>query len=111
MQLNQRITPCLWFDNQAEEAANFYRRCFRTPGDTRSPYGEAGQEIHERPAGSVMTVVFELEGQSFTALKADRSSSSTKPSRFRSLRFAGRNRLLLGDADRAAIRIISSAAG
>ena len=65
----QRITPCLWFDDQAEAAAHFYISVF---SDSRiiavSRYGEAGHEIHGRPAGSVLTVDFELEGQRFTAL-------------------------------------------
>jgi predicted 3-demethylubiquinone-9 3-methyltransferase (glyoxalase superfamily) len=65
----QKITPCLWFDTQAEEAARFYCSVF---GKSRilgiSRYGEAGHEIHGKPAGSVLTVEFELEGQSFTAL-------------------------------------------
>lgn len=65
----QKITPCLWFDNQAEEAANFYVGIFKNSRITEiSRYGEAGHEIHGRPAGSVMTVSFELEGCSFTAL-------------------------------------------
>jgi predicted 3-demethylubiquinone-9 3-methyltransferase (glyoxalase superfamily) len=64
-----RITPCLWFDSQAEEAAAFYTRIF--PGSrigliTR--FGEAGFEHHGRAAGSVMTVEFFLDGQPFTAL-------------------------------------------
>lgn len=65
----QKITPCLWFDDQAEEAASFYTAIFedsRIVGVTR--YGEEGHEIHGRPAGSVMVVVFELAGQSFLAL-------------------------------------------
>jgi predicted 3-demethylubiquinone-9 3-methyltransferase (glyoxalase superfamily) len=65
----QKITPCLWFDTQAEEAANFYARIFdnsRIKGISR--YGEAGREIHGREAGSVMVVEFELDGQSFVAL-------------------------------------------
>jgi predicted 3-demethylubiquinone-9 3-methyltransferase (glyoxalase superfamily) len=65
----QRIAPCLWFDSQAEEAARFYVSVFR---DSRigsvSRYGEAGFEIHRRPAGSVMVVNFELGGQPFMAL-------------------------------------------
>jgi len=65
----QKITPCLWFDQQAEEAARFYTSIFK---DSRigniSYYGEAGREIHGMPAGTVLTVDFELEGQSFTAL-------------------------------------------
>ena len=64
-----RITPCLWFDDQAEEAAKYYTAIFKNSRITQvSRYGEAGTEIHGRPAGSVMTVAFELDGQSFTAL-------------------------------------------
>ena len=69
MQRLARISPCLWFDDQAEEAATFYTSVFdnaRILSVTR--YGEEGFEIHGRPAGSVMTVVFELEGHTFTAL-------------------------------------------
>jgi predicted 3-demethylubiquinone-9 3-methyltransferase (glyoxalase superfamily) len=65
----QRITPCLWFDDQAEPAANFYVSVFPNSRITAvSRYGEAGFEIHRRPAGSVLTVTFELEGQGFMAL-------------------------------------------
>ena len=64
-----KISPCLWFDSQAEEAAKFYVRIFKKSKIRKvSRYGEAGYEIHKRPAGSVMTVGFELEGQPFTAL-------------------------------------------
>lgn len=64
-----RLTPCLWFDDQAEEAANFYTAVFDNSRITRvSRYGEAGHEVHGKPAGSVMTVEFELDGQRFTAL-------------------------------------------
>lgn len=69
MPIAQRITPCLWFDDQGEEAANFYVGTFPNSKITHvERYGEAGKEIHGRPAGSVMTVAFELDGQSFTAL-------------------------------------------
>jgi predicted 3-demethylubiquinone-9 3-methyltransferase (glyoxalase superfamily) len=65
----QKITPFLWFDNQAEEAAKFYTGIFRNSSiKTVTHYGEAGKEIHGRPPGSVMTVAFELEGESFTAI-------------------------------------------
>jgi len=65
----QNITPCLWFDNQAEEAAKFYTGIFKNSRIGKvSRYGEAGRDIHHRPAGSVMTVEFELNGQPFTAL-------------------------------------------
>ncbi len=63
------IAPCLWFDDQAEQAAAFYTAIFpnsRIVATTR--YGHAGHDIHGRAAGSVMTVEFELNGQPFTAL-------------------------------------------
>lgn len=64
-----RITPCLWFDRQAEEAANFYTGIFKNSKITQiSRYGEAGQEVHGQKPGSVMVVAFELDGHSFTAL-------------------------------------------
>jgi predicted 3-demethylubiquinone-9 3-methyltransferase (glyoxalase superfamily) len=70
MQLSgKRITPCLWFDTQAEDAARFYSSIFKNAKITQvSRYPEAGQEIHKKPAGSVMTVEFELDGQPFVAL-------------------------------------------
>ena len=65
----QKITPCLWFDDQAEEAAKFYTGIFKNSKiGSISRYGEAGREVHGRPPGTVMTVAFELNGQSFTAL-------------------------------------------
>ncbi len=65
----QSITPCLWFDTQAEQAANFYCAIFRNSKITAiSRFPDAGQDIHGKPAGSVMVVAFELDGQSFTAL-------------------------------------------
>jgi predicted 3-demethylubiquinone-9 3-methyltransferase (glyoxalase superfamily) len=69
MQHTQKITPCLWFDDRAEEAAEFYTAIFPNSKIVNiSRYGEAGQEVHGKPPGSVMTVAFELEGQTFTAL-------------------------------------------
>jgi predicted 3-demethylubiquinone-9 3-methyltransferase (glyoxalase superfamily) len=69
MPVIQRIAPCLWFDNQAEEAAKFYIAIFKNSKIVRiARYGEAGHEVHGRPAGTVMTVEFELDGQRFTAL-------------------------------------------
>jgi predicted 3-demethylubiquinone-9 3-methyltransferase (glyoxalase superfamily) len=65
----QKITPCLWFDNQAEEAVNFYVSIFKNSKVGRiARYGEAGAEVSGRPNGSVMTVEFKLEGQEFLAL-------------------------------------------
>jgi predicted 3-demethylubiquinone-9 3-methyltransferase (glyoxalase superfamily) len=64
-----KITTCLWFDSQAEEAARFYTSIFKNSRiGTITRYGEAGKEVHGRPAGSAMTVSFELEGRPFTAL-------------------------------------------
>jgi predicted 3-demethylubiquinone-9 3-methyltransferase (glyoxalase superfamily) len=69
MAIARAITPCLWFDNQAEEAARFYTGIFKNSKIGKiSRYGEAGQEITRKPPGSVMMVSFELEGQPFTAL-------------------------------------------
>jgi predicted 3-demethylubiquinone-9 3-methyltransferase (glyoxalase superfamily) len=67
--IKQKLTPCLWFDTQAEEAANFYTSIFdnsRIKQITR--YGNAGRDVHGKEAGSVMVVEFEIEGQTFTAL-------------------------------------------
>ena len=69
MQIIQRISPCLWFDDQAEQAARFYTSIFGNSHITRiARYGEAGHEFHGKPPGSVMTVEFALDGQAFTAL-------------------------------------------
>ena len=69
MASTQRITPCLWFDDQAEEAVNFYASIFkRSKIVSIARYGEAGREFHGKPPGTVMTVAFELDGQAFTAL-------------------------------------------
>ena len=65
----QKITPFLWFDSQAEEAANFYVSVFNNAKVVNiARYGEAGAEVSGRAKGSVMTVTFELEGQEFVAL-------------------------------------------
>jgi len=66
---SQNIIPCLWFDNQAEEAANFYTSIFKNSKIVSiSRYAREGFEIHGREAGSVMTVNFQLNGQPFIAL-------------------------------------------
>src|SRR5437763_15324305 len=67
----QRIAPCLWFDDRAEDAAKFYTGIFKNSKIVSiSRYSKAGLEIHRRPEGSVMVVEFELDGQRFTALNA-----------------------------------------
>src|SRR3989304_5381083 len=65
----QKVTPCLWFDNQAEEAVNFYVSIFTNSKIGRvARYGEEGANISGRPKGTVMTVTFELDRQEFMAL-------------------------------------------
>lgn len=64
-----RITPCLWFDDKAEDAAKFYVSIFKKAKlGPIARYGEAGAQVSGRPKGSVMTVTFEIEGQEFVAL-------------------------------------------
>ncbi|MBI3934688.1 MAG: VOC family protein [Acidobacteria bacterium] len=65
----QKITPFLWFDDNAEEAANFYTSIFKNSKIGRvTRYDEAGAAASGRPKGSAMTVPFQLEGQEFVAL-------------------------------------------
>jgi len=75
----QKITPFLWFDNKAEEAVNFYTSVFSSIGESASGenntsikkvtrYGKEGYEIHGMPEGTVMTMEFEIAGQTFAAL-------------------------------------------
>lgn len=67
--ITDRIAPCLWFHDEAEEAARFYTDIFRDSRIVRiTRYGREGNDLHGRPVGSVMTVEFELHGQPFTAL-------------------------------------------
>jgi predicted 3-demethylubiquinone-9 3-methyltransferase (glyoxalase superfamily) len=67
--VTRRITPFLWFDREAEEAANFYVSIFDNSRiKTVHRYGKAGHETHGMQAGSVMTVEFEIEGQPLVAL-------------------------------------------
>lgn len=65
----QKITPNLWFDTQAEEAANFYASVFPSSKvGLITRYGEAASKVSGQPAGSVMTVEFTLDGQDFVGL-------------------------------------------
>lgn len=67
--MTHKITPCLWFDNQAEEAANFYTGIFKNSKiESISRYGKEGFEFHRQPEGTAMTVVFQINGQQFAAL-------------------------------------------
>lgn len=64
-----KLMPCLWFDTQAEDAARFYCSVFRNSKLGKlSRFPNAGQDVHGKPAGSVMTVEFELNGRPFVAL-------------------------------------------
>ena len=65
----QKITPFLWFDAKAEEAANFYVSIFKNSKiGSIARYGDEGAEVSGRPKGTVMIVTFQLDGQEFIAL-------------------------------------------
>lgn len=67
--MKDRFTLCLWFDNQAETAAEFYTSLFKDSKiENISRYGKEGFEIHGQKEGTAMTVNFTIKGQSFTAL-------------------------------------------
>ena len=67
--IKQKISPCLWFDTQAEDAAIFYTSVFKNSAIKQiSRYGKAGRDVHGKEPGSVMVVAFEIEGLAFTAL-------------------------------------------
>lgn len=75
----QKITPFLWYQDKAEEAANFYVSLFKNSkvGDI-TRYDEASEKAAGRPAGSVMTVAFVLEGQEFVAINGGPSFKLTE---------------------------------
>jgi predicted 3-demethylubiquinone-9 3-methyltransferase (glyoxalase superfamily) len=65
----RKLTTCLWFDTEAEDAANFYASVFKDAKVGKiTRYGKEGYEIHGKAAGSVMTVEFEIAGKTFIAL-------------------------------------------
>lgn len=65
----QKITPFLWFNNEAEEAAEFYTSIFENSKIIHvARYSESGSKAAGQPKGSVMTVAFQIEGQNFTAI-------------------------------------------
>jgi predicted 3-demethylubiquinone-9 3-methyltransferase (glyoxalase superfamily) len=67
--MKKQITPCLWFDSQAEEAARFYCSVFKNSGiDHINYYGREGNEIHGQNEGAVLFVDFHINSQPFTAL-------------------------------------------
>lgn len=88
MTTERAITPCLWFDTQAEEAARLYVSIFEgSKVEHVAYYGKAGFETHGRPAGSVMTVSFRLRGSPMIALNVAVSGEpvASAPRRFPSL--------------------------
>ena len=67
--MSNKITPCLWFDDQGEDAAKFYVSIFKNSKITSvSRYGEAGKEVHGKKPGTAMMVAFELDGHKFSWL-------------------------------------------
>ncbi|MEW6324987.1 MAG: VOC family protein [Nitrospirota bacterium] len=65
----QKITPCLWFDDNAEAAVKFYTSIFKNSKiGSVTRYGDAAAKVAGRPKGSVMTIRFQLDGQEFLAL-------------------------------------------
>jgi predicted 3-demethylubiquinone-9 3-methyltransferase (glyoxalase superfamily) len=67
--MTEKIVPCLWFDNQAEDAARYYVSIFNNSRINRiSYYGNEGFDVHGQTAGTVLTVDFEINGNPFTAL-------------------------------------------
>ena len=65
----QKLSTCLWFDSNAEEAVAFYTTIFKNSKiKDITHYAEAGKELHGKPAGTVLTIAFELEGREFIAL-------------------------------------------
>lgn len=79
----QGITPFLWFDDQAEEAASFYVSLFKhSKTGIKTYYNEDIAKVAERPVGSLMTVDFQLEGQDFVALNGNDDSSFTPATSF-----------------------------
>ena len=101
----QRIMPCLWFDTEAENAANFYCSVFKNSRITEiSRYGNEGFEKHGKRVGSVMVVAFELEGQKFVALTAAPNSSSARRSPSRSTAKARRRSTISGTSSRTAAK-------
>ena len=69
MATTQKISSNLWFAHEAEEAANYYVSIFKNGKVKKvTHYGKEGYDIHKMPEGTVMTVEFELDGQTYTAL-------------------------------------------
>lgn len=109
----QMITPNLWFDDQAEEAAKFYTSIFKNAKIGRiTRYGKEGVEAHGKPEGSIMTVEFQIEGQNFVALNGGPQFKSTKLSHWKSIAKRRKKSIIIGKNFRkASIPARSSADG
>lgn len=78
-----KITPCLWFDSEGEEAAKFYTDIFPNSKIAEiSRYGEEGKEFHGKEPGTALTMAFELDGQKFTALNGGPKFKFTEATSF-----------------------------
>jgi len=72
IKLKKPIVPCLWFDQEAEEAVNFYAEVFgNTQITSLSRYGKEGAEQHKKPSGNAMAVSFSMHDQEFLALNGE----------------------------------------
>jgi predicted 3-demethylubiquinone-9 3-methyltransferase (glyoxalase superfamily) len=77
--MNSPIIPCLWFENQAEEAALFYTSVFKNSKITSiNRYGKEGFEMHGQEEGKVMTISFQLNGKPFLGLNGGPVLNSAK---------------------------------
>ena len=92
-----KITPCLWFNDNAEEAARFYVSVFkRSRLGTITRYGEQGAEVSGRPKGSVMTATFEIDGQEFVALNGGPPLPLMKQCRFKCIATRRKKWIIIG---------------
>ncbi|MDW7615812.1 VOC family protein [Peribacillus simplex] len=99
----QKITTNLWFDSQAEEAAKFYTSIFENSKIGRiTSYGNEGNQIHGKTMGSVMTVEFELEGQTFVALNGGPQFKFTEAYHLSSIARIKKNWTIIGENSRKA---------
>lgn len=98
----QKITPCLWCDDQAEQAVAFYTEIFKNSRIVIiARYGDFGHEVYGKAAGTIMAIAFELDGQSFSALNGGPAFNFKRHLAPCQLRNTARSRLLLGKAVRA----------
>lgn len=107
----RKITPCLWFDTQAEAAARFYVSVFPNSRLGRiSRYGNEGRDIHGKAPGTVMVVKFAIDGQNFVALNGGPRFTFDEAVRFRSIATA-RTRSTITGANSASTANMARAAG